>query len=377
MWAHGVHTRFDGREGDLNLDGEVSSGMLGGDWSHDTGSVGLMLTLSKGEGTYSGAGSGEIESTLTGLYPYGRYNLNRRLLLWSVVGYGTGELTLTPQDAVALKTDMDLVMGALGVRGIAKEAPAEGGLEVSVTSDVMAVRTTSDAVNEGEGGNLAAADASVGRVRLGVQGTWQGLATEGGSTFLPNAEIGVRHDSGDAETGFGVDVGAGLAWATPRGGLSGEVHARGLLTHEASGFSEQGIAGTLTWDARPESERGLSLTLTQTLGAQSTGGMESLLGRDTLEGLARDEDKDGFGNRQLDLRAGYGFGVFAGRFTATPEAGVTLSDSHREMGAGWRLNLERSRGASLELRVDATRSEARDGEGEPEDALMLRVQTRF
>lgn len=194
---------------------------------------------------------------------------------------------------------------------------------------------------------------------------------------MPNAEIGVRHDSGDAETGFGVDVGAGLAWASPRTGLSGEIHARGLLTHEASGFSEQGIAGALTWDARPESERGLSVSVTQTLGAQSTGGMESLLGRGTLEGLAPEEDEDGFGNRQLDLRAGYGFGVFGGRFTATPEAGVTLSDNHREMRVGWRLNLERSRNASLELRLDATRSEARDGEGEPDNALMLRVQTQF
>ena len=151
--------------------------MLGTDWSHDIGSVGLMLTLSKGEGSYQGAGEGKIESTLTGVYPYGKYNVNPRLSLWSVVGYGTGELTLTPKDAVALKTDMDLVMGAAGVRSIAKEAPAEGGLEVSVTSDVMTVRTTSDAAHGAAGGNLAAADATVGRVRLGVQGAWQGLET--------------------------------------------------------------------------------------------------------------------------------------------------------------------------------------------------------
>ena len=63
------------------LDGEVTSAMLGADFSRNVGAVGLMLTLSSGEGSYRGEGEGEVESTLTSLYPYGRYALNNALLL--------------------------------------------------------------------------------------------------------------------------------------------------------------------------------------------------------------------------------------------------------------------------------------------------------
>ena len=98
------------------------------------------------------------------------------MTLWGVAGYGEGTLTLTPKDAAALKTDMDLVMGAVGVRGVALEAPAEGGFELSVTSDAMAVRTSSDATSANQGGNLASASADVTRLRLGLEGAWRGWA---------------------------------------------------------------------------------------------------------------------------------------------------------------------------------------------------------
>ena len=48
---------------------------------------------------------------------------------------------------------MDLTMAALGGRGVVAEAPAEGGLELSVTSDALVVRTTSEAVR-GSAGSL-------------------------------------------------------------------------------------------------------------------------------------------------------------------------------------------------------------------------------
>ena len=70
----------------------------------------------------------------------------------------------------------------------------------------------------------------------------------GGGRLVPSFEIGVRHDGGDAETGYGADIGAGLAWSDPSSGVEAEVQARGLLTHEAGGLRERGIAGSLAWD---------------------------------------------------------------------------------------------------------------------------------
>ena len=377
VWGHGAVSRFDGREGDLTLEGEVTSALLGADFTRARNTAGLMLGHARGEGTYRGEGEGEVESTLTGLYPYGRYAVSERVALWGVAGYGEGELVLTPEGQAALETDMDLVMGAVGVRGVAVEAGPQGGLELSLKSDALAVRTSSDAVTA-SGGNLAAAEAQVTRLKLALAATWRGIGSEGGGGLVPTLEVGVRHDGGDAETGFGLDVGGGLSWTYPSSGLSAELRARGLLTHEAEGFRDRGIAGSLGWDPRPDSERGLSLTLSHTMGAQASGGMDALLGHRHLGGLAANDGGDELANRQLEARVGYGFGVFSDRFTATPEAGLALSDSHHELSLGWRLGLLRSAPVSMELGLTGTRREAaNDDAAEPVHALMLRVQLRW
>ena len=371
VWGRGAVTRFDGREGELTLEGEATSAMLGADWTRERGTLGAMLSHSRGEGSYRGEGEGDVESTLTGLYPYGRFEASERVAVWGVAGYGEGRLTLTPEGQGPLETDMDLVMGAVGVRSVAVEAGTQGGVEIALISDAMGVRTSSGAVR-GDGGNLAQAEANVTRLRLGLEGTWRGLGREGGATLVPTVELGLRHDGGDAETGFGLDVGGGLAWSDPRSGLTAEVRARGLLTHEADGFGERGIAGSLGFDPDPSSDRGFALTLRQTVGASASGGMDALLGRETLDGLAANDGGAELANRRLELEMGYGFGVFGDRFTATPQAGLGLSDSHREYRLGWRLGLARSGPVSLEVGVDATRREAPAEGGEAENALLLR-----
>ena len=65
LWGRGALTRFDGREDDLSLSGEVTGALLGADWTRDPGSgsgaggwtMGLMLSHARGEGSYRGASS--------------------------------------------------------------------------------------------------------------------------------------------------------------------------------------------------------------------------------------------------------------------------------------------------------------------------------
>ena len=91
------------------------------------------------------------------------------------------------------------------------------------------------------------AAAEVTRLRLGLEGL-QPFRLAEGATLTPSVEIGVRHDGGDAETGFGVDIGGGLAWSDTRRGITAEFRGPGLLTHEADGFRERGVSGSLFWD---------------------------------------------------------------------------------------------------------------------------------
>ena len=378
LWGRGAVSRFDGREDELSLSGEVTGALLGADWTRERWTAGLMLSHARGEGGYRGASGGEVSSTVTGLYPYGRYALSERVTLWGTAGYGSGELVLTPDGGAAFETDMDLAMAAAGLRGVVVEAPEEGGPELAVKTDALGVRTSSEAVagSAGAGGNLAAAQGDVARLRLGLEGTWRGLAL-GPGTFEPRLEVGVRHDGGDAETGFGLDLGGGLAWSDPGTGLRAEASGRGLLTHERAGFRQRGFAGSFGWDPAPGTDRGPSLTLTQTMGASARGGADALFGQRTLEGLAANDDGDELERRRLEVKLGYGFAAFGDRFTATPELGFGLSAGARDYRLGWRLTRAARFGGALELALEGRRLESANDDALPEDSLGLRISTRW
>ena len=369
LWGRGAIASFDGRESRLSVDGEVANLMLGADWSGGALTAGLMLSHARGSGSYRGESDGKVESTLTGIYPYGRYAASERITVWGVAGYGAGSLTLKQEDVAATETDMDLMMAAVGLRGVAVKAPESGGPELAIKSDAMVVRTTSDAVQGLEG-----ATAEVTRLRLGLEGSWR-VTTAGGGEFVPRLEIGVRHDGGDAETGFGVDIGGGLAWSDRASGIGAEVSGRALLTHASGGFREHGFAGSLTWDPTPDLERGLKLTLRQSVGAEANEGVDALLSRGTMAGLAANDNSDG--RRRREVKFGYGFGMFEGRFTATPEIGLGLSEVGRDYSLGWRLTRAGSGAGSLDLSVEARRRESANDDVPPEHGIGFAATARW
>ena len=372
LWGGATVSRFNGREEDLRLDGEVTSTMLGADFASGRATAGLMLSHSRGEGGYrSDAGDGEVSSTLTGLYPYGRYRVNERLSVWGVLGYGEGELTLTPEDIAPIDADMDLAMAGAGMRNEVVTPGEDGGPGLAVISDGFVVRTSTEAVP----GALAAVEARVSRLRLGLEGSY--LLTLGEGRLEPRLEIGVRHDGGDAETGFGADIGAGLAWSDPSAGVEAEVRARGLLSHEASGLSERGFAGSVAWDPDPSSERGIAVSLRQTVGGASTGGVNALFRRRTLEGLAANDDGDDLDRRRLEARLGYGFAVFEDRYTTIPELGLGLSQDDREVRLGWRLARSAPGEAAFEIGVEARRLDRLDGGAGPEHEIGIGLGWRL
>ena len=387
IWGRGAVTRLAGRDdagaeagGDVAVDGEVATGLLGADWTRGGWTTGLVVSRSQGDGGYRGAGAGAMASTLTGVWPWTRYAVGERLSAWGAAGYGDGSLTLEPRTedgtpAGPIRTDLDLWMAAVGLRGVALDGGDEG-FTLAVKTDVMTVHTASDAAS-GTGGNLAATEAEVTRLRLGLEGS-QPFRLADGSALTPTMEIGLRRDDGDAETGFGVEIGAGIVWQDAERGLGAELRGHGLLAHEAKGFRERGISGSFTWDPMAGG-RGPQLTLTQTVGASFSGGTDALLGRTTLAGLAANDNGDALQQRRLEARFGYGFAAFGDRFTATPEIVLGLSNAGRDYSLGWRLV---HRGMlddrSLELALEAQRREpVGNRHALPEQSLGFRVTALF
>ena len=56
-------------DGDLAVDGEGASGLLGADWTRGRWTAGLVVSHSLGDGGYRDAGGGTVSSTLTGVWP--------------------------------------------------------------------------------------------------------------------------------------------------------------------------------------------------------------------------------------------------------------------------------------------------------------------
>ena len=387
VWGRMAQSSFSGREAGLSLDGDVTTGLLGADYAKGPWTGGAVLSHSRGEGGYRGEAAGKIEASMTVLTPWAGYKVTERLSVWGALGYGAGDLKLTqenPQtqeDQPAQKTDIAMTLAAAGVRGTVVD-PGSGsgtggdGPKLDAVADARWVRTTSEKVTASadDGGNLAASASDVTRLRLGLEGSWAVALDDKGATMTPHLSFGVRHDGGDAETGFGADIGGGVTLAMPASGLSVWLEGRGLLTHEAKGFSDTGFGASIAWDPAPSSKRGLSLSLRQSVGGSPAGGTDALFSREVLDGLAANGNG---GNRRLEGRIGYGLAVFGDRFTGTPEIGFGLSDSGRDYSLGWRLTREGRDAGSFEFALEATRRESANDDTPPEHTVGLRLTARW
>ena len=369
-WGRGAFSRFDGHDGGLTLGGYNTTVTLGADYAGDRWLGGVALSRSQGEGTFSRHGlEGEVASSLTGLYPYLRYGVSERLSIWGMVGDGVGTLTFTADDVESIETDIAMTMRAVGLR---REllSPAEGeDFALTLKADSLYVRTATDVVP-----GLRAAEAEVNRLRLGLEGSWE-FVSEDGQWLSPFIEAGLRHDGGDAETGLGVEVGAGLHYAHPEQYLTMELNSRWQLAHDADGFAEWGVSGSLRYDPRPPSELGLSFTLSPSWGTGTSGGVDALWKRADMAALAANGYAEPAG--RIDAELAYGFVTLDGLAIGTPLTGVSLSESMRAFRLGYRISFAQRENLDFNLSFEGTRKENTRGDEPPEYGCLLRFSIRW
>ena len=408
FWGRAAQSGFDGREGRFSLDGEAMTAMLGADYARDQWLAGMALMRSsgKGGGSYadpgseSGAGSGtgaqhcldddggmdvdnpcsgagrgaggKVEATLTAAIPYLALQASERVKLWGALGHGVGEVMLKPELGEMLKSDISWSMASLGLRGDllpTRESPGSesgaGGPALALISDALWAGTSSEKTR-----GLAASDSDVTRLRLGLEGSWK-APLEGDASITPKLEMGMRHDGGDAETGFGVELGGGIAWMDPRLGLSLDLSGRALVAHDAGDLENRGFATSLAFDPDPASERGLSFALRQDWGGQAEGGLDALFQADPLS------ERTGSGSTsgsRWSAEGAYGFPALSGRFISSPHIGLGLATGARDYSLGWRLTPARN-APDISFRLKATRRES-DGAA-PEHTVGFEISARW
>ncbi|MCY4349614.1 MAG: spondin domain-containing protein [Thiotrichales bacterium] len=386
FWGRASHGAFDGKEGTLSLDGEMTTGMLGADYARGPWLFGLALAQSEGDGEYrdtaaassqdnrprdraASSTDGTVESTLTAVLPYASWRASQQLNLWGAAGFGAGEMTLTTDAGASMPADTDWTMAALGLRSALLAPPAEG-LALALVSDGLWVRTTSDRTEA-----LAASEADVTRLRLGLEGSWRmALDAASGAHLTPNLALGLRHDGGDAETGLGVELGGGLAWSVPRIGLALDITGRTLLAHADGEFEDRGLAASLTFDPDPATDRGLSLSLRQEMGGAAQGGLDALFADAPMAKRTESDPSDP--GRCWTVQAAYGFPAFSGRFVASPHLGLGFATGgDREYSLGGRLTpATRTNAPDLTFGVLAKRMESETRAPEHNIGLQLGVR---
>ena len=104
-----------------------------------------------------------------------------------------------------------LGMVAVGLDGVLRDGGSEG-ITLTTTADVLTLKTTSAEVD-----GLDSSEGSLSRRRVGLEAV-RPFPLSNGASLLPSMALGIRHDSGDAEAGYGMDLGTAIRWQAPQAG---------------------------------------------------------------------------------------------------------------------------------------------------------------
>ncbi|MXY53676.1 MAG: hypothetical protein F4Y86_14290 [Gammaproteobacteria bacterium] len=351
-WGRLAASRFAGEEPRLGIDGTVVTATGGADYAQGSLLAGVALSHSQGRGDfalladedYPARAGDEVESTLTGAYPYVRVDRGA-LTAWGMLGGGAGSVTLA---GVGGERSVDIGgrLGAFGARGTLASL---AGLDLAVKSDAFLAR-------------LATADESLyadaNRFRLLLEAS-RTVRTQAGALVTAVSEFGVRHDGGAAEKGGGMEFGAGFDYGGGRVDVAGRV--RTLLQHGDAALEEWGGVVSVAVKARP-SGRGLSLRLSPGWGTAASGA-ERLwaTGAEARRSAIRGVEP----GPHLAAEMGYSKDLFRGRALATPYVGVETGGQAAFWRTGWRIV-----GTSAQLEVELRR---RAVAGADRDAVLVKL----
>ena len=344
LWGRGATTSFSGEGDTLSHDGSVTTGTVGVDytWGDVIGGVALSHSAGDGEFEVGSAVAGELDSSMTLLSPYVRFKMSCCVTFWGVAGVGAGDMTLAADGGgAAIDTDISMSMGAAGFRG--GILPDAGTFDLALKSDVFVARMSADAAP-----GLSAVDADASRLRVAIEGS-SNNQLDGGGTFTPVFQAGLRYDGGDAESGAGLELGGGLRFADASRRIMLELNARGMLAHADGDYQEWGVGASVL--VRPNaSGQGMTMNLRSTWGDMASG-VDALWNRHNAEILARaDRSLATRVGARYDAELGYGLNALSGRNVLVPYVGAGFTDyGSRDYRMGVRLRSDSTMNFSFEV----------------------------
>ena len=290
VWGQGFISGFNGRQGLLNIEGDLTGFMLGWDHSHNDRINGVMLARNSSDIRYGGnSTSGTMDLELTAIIPYAGWTVRDGIEIWGALGFGMGNLVRNEDGADVVGTDISWRMAVLGSSGDLPASQLLAGAELRWSADLLWTQTEADSVED----RLDDLSGKTVRQRLGVESIWE-YQLASGPVVRPSLEVGIRHDSGDAETGLGLEVGGGLELSDPERGLSLLIKGRKLIVHKEDDFKDWGLRIGLVYDASPTTRQGFSASVSHDLGNVSRDGLGALIEAERLPDVEEVAENDGW-----------------------------------------------------------------------------------
>ena len=367
LWGAADLQRARGGAGAADFDGEWRFLYLGVDRAFgERWAGGVSVSQGWGDSDYTfddtaSSGGGGLSSNLTGIYPYVHGEVMSGLRLWAVGGFGFGALENVRDHVDGHRDEGELQMG-LAAAGVRKSLSQVGGVDLSLIGDAGFVSLSAS----GEG-SLEGADASVGRLRLGLE---MSRRFAGGAE--PFAQLYGRHDSGDGPIGAAAEMVLGMRYAGAR--LNLEVRGNYLVS--ASDFEQWGGRARVGYAAGKDGS-GLNGSLTTRWGARESGG--SFLEGHAMQMTGPDLGR-GWGespSAEFSGEVGYGLSI---RRLRDGSLRPTLGYDQRSSGAararlGLAYLLFGNPERDFRLRLDTARTGRR--EIDPYHSIQLSAALRF
>ncbi len=367
VWGNGEYRNLSGEDGDLEFDGSLHGAQIGVDAKlRDNMMAGVALSWSEGDLQYEvggGSGStssrGDYELDVISLHPYlgGRAG---QLDWWATLGYGNGELVVTPNAGQAASNDMSMTtLGAGGSGVLWSRDDTRVHLKGEFTRTRMDVEKSAQVDSLSVSTHLARIALSASRTRS--------LAGDGGQrVVVPSLSLGVRQDGGDGNIGTGAEIGGSVRYENAESGMSASVSTHGLFGR--SDYEEWGIQGMVRLSPGADGQ-GLSFVMRPGYGNGGAGNT----GQIWSNGLRGDHalaNRDASG--RLEMRLGYGLSTPGEQNgLLTPWGGLALEGD----GKLYRLGLNWDTNHQFTLRLSGERRENENADAD--HAVLLQGEARF
>ena len=365
LWGRGDWLRFEGVDGNDSWEGEQWSGWLGADTRMGERTMaGLAVSrgVTKTDYKLDGEFDGNLETSLTAVWPYLQLTTAPGSAVRLVLGVGTGNMEHRGFDEEVEEARVSLVAGSLSGRFLMARS---GGTSFSAIggASLSQIKTNGEASTS----SIAGLKANSWRVRAGVEAAHDGYPLSAGSgwTLAPRGSVSARQDGGDGVNGSGLEVSAGVRLSAPSRRFSLDASSHWLALHSKDGIKEWGAS--LEARLTPKADgRGLSLSFGTGWGHQHRDGV---LAR---EGLFDDDE------RQIDpqslsftARTGYGFSMSGGLLTPFAELSYEGDEARtRDFETG----ISFARG---EFDASITAGLRDSDESDPETRVGMELQLRY